>query len=63
MGALQVYEVAPATAFIWYYPFFTVMVLIVINIVVAIIGESYATVKHNRWPGACLFFMINDARK
>ena len=28
-----------------YYPYFVVMVLVVVNIVVAIIGESYARVK------------------
>ena len=28
----EMYEVAPATTFIWYYPFFAVMGLVVINI-------------------------------
>lgn len=46
----DIYAVSPATAFIWYYPFFAVMVLVVINITVAIIGESYARVKSQRSP-------------
>jgi len=46
----DIFAVSPATAWIWYYPFFAVMVLVVINIVIAIIGESYAHVKTQRAP-------------
>ena len=44
----DLYAASPTSAFIWYYPFFAVMVLVVINITIAIIGESYARVKSQR---------------
>ena len=46
----DLYSAAPRTAWLWYYSFFAMMSLVVVNIVIAIIGESYARAKEARTP-------------
>uniref|UniRef100_A0A6U2DAR5 Uncharacterized protein n=2 Tax=Hemiselmis andersenii TaxID=464988 RepID=A0A6U2DAR5_HEMAN len=46
----QIKEVAPSSAWLFYYPFVFMMVFVVVNITIAIIGEAYVRVKRARDP-------------
>jgi len=46
----QIKEVAPNSAWLFYYPFVFMMVFVVVNITIAIIGEAYVRVKRARDP-------------